>query len=305
MKIFSEKRRFLAVFLCIAALLSIFTLSAAAAPETTAAEITAAEDTTAAEKATEAEKTTAAENTTAAAEEKGAVAAYFEKLKNDIYRVLIKDQRYKHITNGLLITLEITLASLLIGLFIGLVVAIIRSTYEKNGTLKFLNALCKLYLTLFRGTPVIVQLLIIYFLWLGKAGWEETYVAMIAFGLNSGAYVAEIIRSGIMSIDNGQFEAGRSLGFNYVQTMVTVILPQALKNVLPALANEFITLLKETSVASFIAVKDMMKGANVIVGITYNMNIPYITVALIYLVLVVILTKLVALLERRLRSSEH
>ena len=229
----------------------------------------------------------------------------FNELKTDVYNVLIKNDNYKHITDGLLITIEITLAALVIGLVLGFVVAIIRSTHDKTGRFKFLNSICKLYLTIFRGTPVIVQLLIIYYLWLGKAGVHENIAAIVAFGINSGAYVAEIVRSGIMSIDNGQFEAGRSLGFNYVQTMIYIILPQALKNVLPTLANEFIVLLKETSVASFIAVKDMMKGANALVGFTYNMNIPYITVALIYLVMVLVLQKGVSLLERRLRNSDH
>lgn len=229
----------------------------------------------------------------------------FNELKNDIYTVLIKNDNYRHITDGLLVTIEITLAALIIGLALGFVVAIIRSTHDKTGKFKFLNSICKLYLTIFRGTPVIVQLLIIYYLWLGKAGVHENIAAIVAFGINSGAYVAEIVRSGIMSIDNGQFEAGRSLGFNYVQTMIYIILPQALKNVLPTLANEFIVLLKETSVASFIAVKDMMKGANALVGFTYNMNIPYITVALIYLVMVLVLQKGVSLLERRLRNSDH
>ncbi len=234
----------------------------------------------------------------------GIVDAYNE-LKTDIYNVLIKNDNYKHITDGLLVTIEITLAALVIGLALGFLVAIIRSTHDKTGKFGFLNSICKLYLTIFRGTPVIVQLLIIYYLWLGKAGVHENLAAIIAFGVNSGAYVAEIVRSGIMSIDNGQFEAGRSLGFNYVQTMLYIILPQALKNVLPTLANEFIVLLKETSVASFIAVKDMMKGANALVGFTYNMNIPYITVALIYLVMVLVLQKGVSILERRLRNSDH
>ncbi len=229
----------------------------------------------------------------------------FVDLKDDIYSVLIEDDNYKHITNGLGVTLEITFFALIIGLLLGFAVAIVRSTYDKTGKLKLLNAVCKLYLTVTRGTPVIVQLLIIYYLWLGKMGVSETATAIIAFGLNSGAYVAEIVRSGIMSINNGQFEAGRSLGLSYFRTMIYVILPQAFKNVLPALANEFIVLLKETSVASFIAVKDMMKGANALVGFTYNMNIPYITVALIYLVLVLALQKLVGILERRLRNSEH
>lgn len=229
---------------------------------------------------------------------------FFENLWNNIYNAF-GEGRYKHITNGLWVTLRITLVALVIGLVLGFLIAIIRSTYEKTHKLVVLNAICKLYLTVFRGTPVIVQLLIIYFLWLSKFGVHENIVAMISFGMNSGAYVAEIVRGGIMSIDNGQFEASRSLGFNYPQTMITVIIPQAVKNVLPALANEFIVLLKETSIASFIAVKDMMKGANTIVGITYDMYVPYITVALIYLVLVVALQKLVALLERWLRKSEH
>lgn len=233
------------------------------------------------------------------------VKGAFIEVKDDIYNVLIKDNNYKHITDGLLVTLEITLVALVIGLLLGFFVAIVRSTYDKTGKMKVLNSICKLYLTIFRGTPVIVQLLIIYYLWLGKMGVHENMAAIIAFGVNSGAYVAEILRSGIMSIDNGQFEAGRSLGFNYAKTMIYIILPQAFKNTLPTLANEFIVLLKETSVASFIAVKDMMKGANALVGFTYNMNVPYITVALIYLVMVLILQKGVSILERRLRNSDH
>lgn len=229
----------------------------------------------------------------------------FLEIKHDIYSVLIQNDNYKHITEGLGVTIEITIAALFIGLALGFIVAIIRSTHDKTGKFKLLDSICKLYLTVFRGTPVIVQLLIIYYLWLGKMGVHENIAAIIAFGVNSGAYVAEILRSGIMSIDNGQFEAGRSLGFNYFKTMIYIVLPQAFKNTLPTLANEFIVLLKETSVASFIAVKDMMKGANALVGFTYNMNVPYITVALIYLVMVLVLQKGVSILERRLRNSDH
>ena len=247
----------------------------------------------------------AQENAGFFAELKDGIVQSFTELKDDVYNVLIKNDNYRHITDGLLITIEITLAALVIGLAVGFIVAIIRSTHDKTGKFKLADAICKLYLTVFRGTPVIVQLLIIYYLWLGKNGVHENIAAVIAFGINSGAYVAEIVRSGIMSIDNGQFEAGRSLGFNYVKTMIYIVLPQALKNVLPTLANEFIVLLKETSVASFIAVKDMMKGANALVGFTYNMNIPYITVAIIYLVMVLVLQKGVSLLERRLRNSDH
>lgn len=240
-----------------------------------------------------------------AAEQGAESTGFFSELGDKLYNTFIYQNRYKQITNGLWVTLQITFFALIIGLVVGFLVAIFRATYEKTGKLKIANAICKIYLTVFRGTPVIVQLLIIYYLWLGRMGVHENYVAIIAFGLNSGAYVAEIVRSGIMSIDNGQFEAGRSLGFNYAQSMLYIIMPQAFKNVLPALANEFIVLLKETSVASFIAVKDMMKGANTLVGVTYDMFIPYITVALIYLILVLVLQKLVGLLERRLRNNER
>lgn len=233
------------------------------------------------------------------------IADSFNTLKEDIYNVLIHNDNYKHITNGLWVTIYITLFALVIGLVLGFLVAIVRSTHDKTGKFGILNAICKLYLTVIRGTPVIVQLLVIYYLWLSPSGVSADLTAIIAFGVNSGAYVAEIFRSGIMSIDNGQFEAGRSLGFSYTKTMIYVVMPQAFKNVLPTLANEFIVLLKETSVASFIAVKDMMKGANALVGFTYNMNIPYLTVALIYLVLVLLLQKGVSILERRLRNSDH
>ena len=233
------------------------------------------------------------------------IAEGFKNLKEDIYNVLIHNDNYKHITNGLWVTIYITFFALIIGLVLGFLIAIVRSTHDKTGKFGILNAICKLYLTVIRGTPVIVQLLVIYYLWLSPSGVSAELTAIIAFGVNSGAYVAEIFRSGIMSIDNGQFEAGRSLGFSYTKTMIYIIMPQAFKNVLPTLANEFIVLLKETSVASFIAVKDMMKGANALVGFTYNMNIPYLTVALIYLVLVLLLQKGVSILERRLRNSDH
>ena len=194
---------------------------------------------------------------------------------------------------------------LIIGIVLGFLIAIVRSTYDKTGKLKVLNAVCKLYLTVIRGTPVVVQLLIIYFVIFGSVDISKVLVAVMAFGFNSGAYVAEIFRSGIMSIDGGQFEAGRSLGFNYVQTMRYIIMPQAFKNVLPALGNEFIVLLKETSVAGYIALQDLTKGGDIIRSRTYDAFMPLIMVALIYLVMVLIFTKLVNMLERRLRSSDH
>ena len=168
-----------------------------------------------------------------------------------------------------------------------------------------MNFLAKVYLTVIRGTPVLVQLLIIYFVVFASVDINKIIVAVMAFGINSGAYVAEIIRIGIMSIDDGQFEAGRSLGFNYTQTMIYIILPQALKNVLPALANEFIVLLKETSVSGYIAIQDLTKGGDIIRSQTYNALFPLLMVAAIYLIMVLFFEKLVSILERRLRNSER
>ncbi len=217
----------------------------------------------------------------------------------------IKDDRWKYIWEGLGVTLRVTFFAVIIGIVIGFLVAIVRSTYDRTGKLKILNVICKVYLTVIRGTPVVVQLLIIYFVIFGSSDINKVVVAVMAFGLNSGAYVAEIFRSGIMSIDNGQFEAGRSLGFNYVQTMIYIVMPQAFKNVLPALGNEFIVLLKETSVSGYIALQDLTKGGDIIRSRTYDAFMPLIAVALIYLVMVMIFTKLVNILERRLRSSDH
>nr|WP_296837812.1 amino acid ABC transporter permease [uncultured Marvinbryantia sp.] len=228
-----------------------------------------------------------------------------QNLYDRFYLNFIADSRWKYLTNGLKTTLTVTVFAVLIGIALGFLVAVVRSTYDKTKKLKVLNALCKLYLTVIRGTPVVVQLLIIYFVIFGSVKIDKTFVAILAFGLNSGAYVAEIIRSGIMSIDNGQFEAGRSLGFNYAQTMIYIVLPQAFKNVLPALGNEFIVLLKETSVAGYIALEDLTKGGDIIRSRTYDAFMPLIAVALIYLVMVLAFSKLLSILERRLRNSER
>lgn len=199
----------------------------------------------------------------------------------------------------------VTVFAVLIGVVLGFLIAIVRTTHDKTGKLKILNAICKVYLTVIRGTPVVVQLMIIYFIIFGSVDISKVVVAIVAFGINSGAYVAEIFRSGIMSIDNGQFEAGRSLGFNYAQTMMYIVMPQAFKNVLPTLCNEFISLLKETSVSGYIALQDLTKGGDIIRSRTYDAFMPLIAVALIYLAMVMIFTKLVSLLERRLRNSDH
>ncbi len=228
-----------------------------------------------------------------------------EAFQNRFYLNFIKDDRWQYIWDGLGVTLKVTFFAVLLGILLGFLVAVVRSTNEKTGKLKFLNFLAKVYLTVISGTPVVVQLLIIYFVIFGSVKIDKVFVAVLAFGLNSGAYVAEIFRSGIMSIDNGQFEAGRSLGFNYVQTMYHIIMPQAFKNVLPALGNEFIVLLKETSVSGYIAMQDLTKGGDIIRSQTYDAFMPLLAVAAIYLVMVMIFTKLVGILERRLRSSDH
>jgi len=228
-----------------------------------------------------------------------------QELKKEFILNFIEDNRWKYIVDGLKITLIVTIFAVLIGVLLGFLIAIVRTTHDKTGKLKILNAICKVYLTVIRGTPVVVQLMIIYFIIFGSVDISKVLIAIIAFGINSGAYVAEIFRSGIMSIDNGQFEAGRSLGFNYAQTMMYIIMPQAFKNVLPTLCNEFISLLKETSVSGYIALQDLTKGGDIIRSRTYDAFMPLIAVALIYLAMVMIFTKLVSLLERRLRNSDH
>lgn len=231
--------------------------------------------------------------------------SFLYNFPNQFYLNFIKESRWLYLWDGLKITLVITIFAALIGVLIGFIVAIIRSTHDKTGKLALANMLCNVYLTVIRGTPVLVQLLIIYFVIFGSVRVDKVFVAVIAFGINSGAYVAEIIRGGIMSIDQGQFEAGRSIGFNYIQTMVYIILPQVFKNVLPALGNEFIVLLKETSVSGYIALEDLTKGGDIIRSKTYSPLLPLLAVALIYLFFVMILSQLLKVLERRLRNSDH
>lgn len=218
---------------------------------------------------------------------------------------LIEKDRWHYILDGLITTLSITFFALLLGLFLGLLVAVIRNAYEHTGRFKILNFFSSVYLTVIRGTPVIVQLLIIYFGIFGSVRVDKLLVAILAFGVNSGAYQAEIFRSGLQSVPKGQFEAGRSLGFSYYKTMKLIIVPQAIKNILPALGNEFIVLMKETSVAGFIAIHDLTKGGDIIRSQTYAPFMPYLIVAAIYLMLVMIFSHFVALLERRLKKSER
>ena len=222
------------------------------------------------------------------------------------YNNFVADDRFvKYILGGLKTTLIITLFAVLLGIFLGFLVGTVRSTYERTGKLVVLNAVCRVYLSVIRGTPVAVQLMIMYFFIFAAPGSSKLLSAILAFGINSGAYVAEIFRSGIMSVDSGQLEAGRSLGFNYWQTMWYIIMPQAFKTVLPTLCNEFISLLKETSVAGYIAIQDLTKGGDIIRSRTYSAFMPLIAVALIYLIIVMIFTKLIQILERRLRQNER
>ena len=223
---------------------------------------------------------------------------------DSFYLNFIKDDRWRYLWDGFWTTIGISFAAVLLGVLLGFTVAVIRSTHDKTGKLRLLNWLCKLYLTVIRGTPVVVQLLIIYFVIFGSVNISKILVAVVAFGVNSGAYVAEIIRGGIMSIDKGQFEAGRSLGLSYIQTMIYIILPQAFKNVLPALGNEFIVLLKETSVSGYIALQDLTKGGDIIRSQTYTAFMPLIAVALIYLAVVMLFSWLLGKLERRLKNNE-
>ena len=211
------------------------------------------------------------------------------EFKRKFTQNFIDDHRYRYLLDGLKETLIIAVCAVIIGILIGFIVAIIRSTHDKNHSKKkgfsrfiigLLNFICKVYLTVIRGTPVLVQLLISFYCIFTAPDTSKTFVAIMAFGINSGAYVAEIVRSGIMSIDNGQFEAGRSLGFNYIQTMVFIVLPQAFKNVLPALSNEFIVLLKETSVAGYIGIQDLTKGGDFIRSRTFEALYPLIAVLL-------------------------
>ena len=227
--------------------------------------------------------------------------SFIEQFKSDF----ITDNRYSYIFKGLLNTLVIAVCAALLGIVIGFIIAVIRSNHDMTGHLKIANFICNIYLTVIRGTPTMVQLLIIYYIIFGSVNINKIIVAILAFGINSGAYVAEIVRSGIMSIDAGQFEAARSLGLTYRQTMVNVIFPQAFKNVLPALTNEFIVLLKETSISGYIGLTDLTRGGDIIRSITYDAMLPLLGVALIYLVIVMVLSAFVRKLERRLRSNER
>lgn len=226
----------------------------------------------------------------------------WQSLVDDFNLCFVKNGRWEYLWNGLGVTLEVALSAIVVGILLGFLVAVVRSTHDKYGKFKILDLLCKVYLTVIRGTPMVVQLLITYYIIL-KSLDSKVLIAILAFGINSGAYQAEIIRAGIASIDPGQMEAGRALGLSYWRTMLRIILPQAIRNVLPALGNEFIVLMKDTSIVGYIALIDLAKGGDIIRSQTYSVYLPYLTVAAMYLVLVMTFTWLLGKLERHLRNT--
>ena len=223
-------------------------------------------------------------------------------LIDDFQLCFVKNGRWEYLLGGLGVTLEVALAAIVLGLAVGFLVAVVRSTHDKYGHFPVLNFAAKAYLTIIRGTPMVVQLLITYYIILRSVD-SKVLIAILAFGINSGAYQAEIIRAGIVSIDPGQMEAGRALGLSYWRTMLRVILPQAVRNVLPALGNEFIVLMKDTSIVGYIALIDLAKGGDIIRSQTYSVYLPYLTVAAVYLALVMTFTWSLGKVERYLRST--
>ena len=228
---------------------------------------------------------------------------FFQNIGDLFYKTVIYDDRYKYILEGLFNTIIIAFFAVIIGVIIGTIVALIRNNYDQNQKFKLLNHLCKLYVSIIRGTPVILQLMIIYYVIFKSVNIDIIIVSIIAFGINSGAYVSEIIRAGINSIPKGQSEAGYSLGLKYAQIMQHIVLPQAIKNVLPALGNEFITLLKETSVGAYIGVVELTKASDIIASRTYDYFFPLLIIAIIYLTMTIGLSKLITKLERKLKNA--
>lgn len=228
-----------------------------------------------------------------------------ENLHHQFNRYFVDNGATEWWLTGLKTTLLVTVLALCIGIVLGLLIALIRSTHEQTGKLKLLNIVARVYLTIIRGTPSMIQILFFYSVIFATVNLNNIVIGGIAFGINSGAYVAEIFRSGIMSVDKGQTEAGRSLGLNSAQTMRLIIIPQAFKNVLPALINEMIVLLKETAIIGYIGTIDITKAATLVQSRTYDALVPLLSAAIFYLILVMILTYFMGKLERRLRKSDH
>ncbi len=237
------------------------------------------------------------------------MAEIFSGLKDDFIQSFVDGDRWLLYLKGIGVTLQVAAMALVLGIILGVLVAIVRTSHDQqrpdkhNPILGILNVICQIYTTVIRGTPIMVQLLIMYFVIFASTR-NQIGVAMLTFGVNSGAYVSEIIRGGIMSIDKGQMEAGRSLGLPYATTMCYVVIPQAIKNILPALGNELITLLKDTSIVTVIGLRDLTKAAQLVQGKTYQAFMPYVGIAIVYLAMVMILSALMGLLERRMRASD-
>lgn len=229
----------------------------------------------------------------------------FYKIGENFYNSVIYDNRYKYILEGLLNTILIAFLAVIIGIIIGSLVAIIRHYHDNTGKMKIGSKIATIYVNIIRGTPVLLQLMIIYYVIFKSVNISIVLVGVLAFGINSGAYVSEIIRSGIISIDKGQMEAGYALGLNYSKIMRYIILPQAIKNVLPALGNEFITLLKETSAGAYIGILELTKASDIIASRTYDYFFPLIIIAFIYLIMTIGLSKLVNIMERRLSNVRN
>lgn len=233
------------------------------------------------------------------------IISFFKGIGDSFYQSVIYDNRYEYILEGLFNTLLIAFFAVLLGVLIGIIIAIIRNYHESTNKLKFLDFLARWYVNIIRGTPVILQLMIIYYVMFKSVNISIIIVGILAFGINSGAYVSEIIRAGINSILIGQIEAGYSLGLKYSQIMRHITLPQAIKNILPALGNEFITLLKETSVGAYIGIVELTKASDIIASRTYDYFFPLIIIALIYLVMTLGLSKILHIMERKLNNVRN
>ncbi len=231
----------------------------------------------------------------------------FDKKIEAFLKVFIEDYGYRYVLEGLKNTIIIAVTGLLIGIVIGTLIATVRVLPKYKTLPKVLDGICSVYVAFFRGTPMVVQLLLFYYVALPLMGLKMTSVAVsvLVFGLNSGAYISEIMRGGILSVDSGQMEGGRSVGLPYATTMLKIVIPQAVKNILPTMGNEFIALIKETSVVSFVGASDLYVAFNNIGTNNYEFMVPYIVMALIYIVMILIITLGVKLLERSLRKSDR
>lgn len=228
------------------------------------------------------------------------ITQWFNELSKTFYKCFIREDRYKLLLGGIGVTLKVSLLAVLLGIIIGLLIAL--CNLSKN---KFLRCIGKVYTDVIRGTPSVTQLMIIYFVIFASIDWAKWVIAAIAFGINSGAYVSEIIRAGILSIDKGQTEAGRSLGLNQYQTMTRIVIPQAVKNIFPALCNEFIVLIKETAIVGYVGLVDIQKAGDFIKSSTFIAFMPLIGTAVIYFIIIKILTISLGFIEKSLRKSEN